>query len=138
MDWPVEKCIIISFDLDDSFCTWIGPTPCRSSFNLLGVIASGKEPITTRFDGFPLLEALVTTTRLALASGVEPDVLLLLSEGPTTIRCKIKRLHFALILERLHHCGPWSVLAFRHERVLIWIIRTQSSCGPQSFRDIGG
>ena len=68
--------------------TCIGPIPCRSSFSLLGVIASGNEPITTRFEGLPLLDALVTTTRLAFESGVEPDVLLLLSEGPTTIRCE--------------------------------------------------
>ena len=68
--------------------TWIGPIACRSSFSLLGVIVSGKEPITTRFEGLPLLDALVTTTRAAFESGVELDVLLLLSEGPTTMRCK--------------------------------------------------
>lgn len=73
--------------------TWIGPIPWRSSFNLLGVIASGNEPMTTRFDGLPLLDALVTTTRLALESGVDPDALVLLSEGPTTIRCWMKQSH---------------------------------------------
>ena len=67
--------------------TWIGPMPCSSSFSRLGVIFSGNEPITTRFEGFPPLDAFVTTTRFAFESGVAPDDLVLLSEGPTTIRC---------------------------------------------------
>lgn len=64
----------------------MGPIPCKSSFSLVGVMSSGNEPITTRFDGFPLLDALVTTTRLDLESGVALEGLVLLSEGPTTIR----------------------------------------------------
>lgn len=49
-------------------------------------MASGNEPITTRLDGLPLLDALVTTTRLDLESGVEVAAFVLLSDGPTTIR----------------------------------------------------
>ena len=50
-------------------------------------MVSGKEPITTRLVGLPLLDALVTTTRFDLVS-VAPDVLPLLSDGATTTRCK--------------------------------------------------
>ena len=57
--------------------------PARSSFSLLGVIEDGKEPITTRFVGLPVLADLVTTTRLDLSEVADLD----LSDGPTTMRC---------------------------------------------------
>ena len=107
--WPLKKAPVLFSILQNRICehfsgilileptervnytvssdTWIGPMPCRSSFSRLGVIFSGNEPITTRFEGFPPLDAFVTTTRFAFESGVAPDDLVLLSEGPTTIRC---------------------------------------------------
>lgn len=72
--------------------------PCRSSFSRLGVIFSGNEPITTRFEGFPPLDAFVTTTRFAFESGVAPDDLVLLSEGPTTIRCQKKEYTIVVVI----------------------------------------
>lgn len=61
--------------------------PAKSSFSLLGVIDVGKDPMTTRFVGFPVLADLVTTTRLDLESEFED---LDFSDGPTTMRCQIK------------------------------------------------
>ena len=107
--WPLKKAPVLFSILQNRICehfsgilileptervnytvssdTWIGPMPCRSSFSRLGVIFSGNEPITTRFEGLPPLDAFVTTTRFAFESGAAPDDLVLLSEGPTTIRC---------------------------------------------------